>query len=55
MIAVVRRLPPIRPIRARSEPRKDSKPPAKKEELQPAGHRSGTGASSVLPYLTLPR
>ena len=58
MIAVVRRPGPMQPIRTLpSEPVPPSaKPPAARQNaLRPAGQRAGSGSSSVLPYLSLPR
>ena len=56
MISVVRRPPPMPSIRTRpSEPGKASAKQARQDALQPAGQRTGSGSSSVLPYLSLPR
>ena len=57
MIAVARRPGPVPPIRTRpAEPAQSTgKAPAKKQALQPAGQRTGSGSGSVLPYLSLPR
>ena len=58
MIAVVRRPGPMQPIRtlpAQPAPSPAKPPAGKKNALPPAGQRTGSGSSSVLPYLTLPR
>ena len=57
MIAVARRPGPVPPIRSRpAEPTQSSgKAPVRKQALQPAGQRTGSGSGSVLPYLSLPR
>lgn len=59
MIAVVKRAPSQPAIRTRpAEAKERAASPnkgRKKARLQPAGHRSGSGAASILPYLSLPR
>ena len=57
MIAVVRRPGRKQPIRTPpAEPVQPcAKSPAGQNALRPAGQRTGSGSSSVLPYLSLPR
>ena len=57
MIAVVRRPGPVPPNPTRpAEPARSSRTaPATTQALRPAGQRTGSGSSSVLPYLSLPR
>ena len=56
MIAVSRRPGRPQPIRTRpAEPAKSPAPADTSPALRPAGQRTGSGSSSVLPYLSLPR